>query len=402
MKLFADLHIHSHYSRATSKEMNLEGITKYAKIKGLGIVGTGDFTHPKWFEELKEKLKFNGDFYEYNNIFFVFQTEISNIYSHKGKLRKVHHVILAPDINTVEKLNSEFKKWGRVDYDGRPIFGKSSKELVKMVYSINEMCEVIPAHVWTPWFGVFGSKSGYDSLEECYEEEVKKIHAIETGLSSDPEMNWRISALDKYTLISNSDSHSPWPWRLGRECNLLDVNNYEELIKAIRTKKGLIMTIEVDPAYGKYHWDGHRNCNISMPPKESIKRNNVCPRCGRPLTIGVEHRVEELADRPEGYVPEGATPFKKLIPLSEIISIIRKKGIATKYVWEEYMKWIQKFNTELNLMIYADEEEIKRFDKKIGNIIIKLRENKIKVKPGYDGEYGTPILDTQTSIENFL
>lgn len=400
MRLFADLHLHSHYSRATSKEMNVLDLSKYAKYKGINLLGTGDFTHPKWLAELKEKLKPAGDgFYEYNGTYYVLQGEISNIYTHNGKGRKVHHVILAPDFETVDRINAELDKWGRRDYDGRPIFGKSSQELVRMVKGVNEKCEVISSHAWTPYFGVFGSMGGYNSLTECYGDETKHIHAIETGLSSDPEMNWRCSFLDKISLVSNSDSHSPWPWRMGREANVFDIKpSYNELINAIRTRKGFVMTIEVDPAYGKYHYDGHRLCNFSCSPQESKKLNNICPVCKTKMTIGVENRVEELADRPAGFKPDGAVPFKSLIPLAEIISAFTGKGVSTKGTWALYNSWIEKFGTEFNILLDVPEEELIKFNKEIGEAIIKVRKREIKIKPGYDGAYGVPIFNKHTPL----
>ncbi len=407
MKLFADLHLHSHYSRATSKEMNIVDLSRYAKLKGLDLLGTGDFQHPKYLEELKKNLKSNNDgFFEFNNTLFVLQTEVANIYQHNGKTRRIHHVILVPDFSTADKVQALFKKWGRIDYDGRPIFGVSSELLVNSLMSINPLIEVIPAHIWTPWFGLFGSKSGYDSISECYGSAINHIHALETGLSSDPEMNWRLSSLDKYTLLSNSDSHSPWPWRLGRECNLFDINpSYESLIKAIRSRKGLIKTIEVDPAYGKYHWDGHRDCGVSFNPMEAEKLGNICPVCGKPLTIGVEHRVEELADRPVGFKPDGVVPFIKLIPLTEIIAKFIGKGVNTKSVWSIYYSWINRFGSEFNLMLNAPKSEVLDFDDLIGEAIINVREQRVKIKPGFDGEYGVPIFkhkDSQQHLNSFF
>jgi len=395
MKLYADLHLHSHYSRATSNKMNVLDLSTYAKYKGINLLGTGDFQHPEYLKELKEKLKPTGNgFFERDGTYYVLQAEIANIYTHNGKGRKIHHVILVPDFVTADKLQANLLKWGRIDYDGRPIFGKSSQELVKMVMGLHPLCEVIPAHVWTPWFGLFGSNGGYDSIEECYGDQLEHIHALETGLSSDPEMNWRWSALDRFSLVSNSDSHSPWPWRMGRECNVFDIEpSYEALIKAIRTRKGFTSTIEVDPAYGKYHWDGHRNCNFSCSPNESLKLKRICPVCNRPLTIGVEYRVEELADREPGFRPEGAVPFKKLIPLAEIISHFLGKGINTKTVWKAYQSWIDRFGTEFNIMLDAPEQDVRDFDSKVGDAILKVRNQQVEIKPGYDGEYGIPIFN---------
>jgi len=247
---------------------------------------------------------------------------------------------------------------------------------------------------------MLGSKSGFDSIKECFEDQTKHIHALETGLSSDPPMNWRLSQLDKYNLVSNSDLHSFWPWRMGREANILDCNmTYDEIIKAFQTKQGFKGTIEVDPAYGKYHYDGHRNCNFCSSPKKTIELNNICPVCRKPLTIGVEYRVEELADRPEGYKPEGALPFYSLIPLSDIISIIIGKSVATQAAWKEYHKLVRDGRSELDVLMHTPIEELKKdVDEKIAEAIIKVREGKVRVKPGFDGEYGVPVFDN--SIEN--
>jgi len=378
--------------------MNVLDLSKYAKYKGLNLLGTGDFQHPKYLEELKAKLKRTDEgLYEHDGTLYVLQTEIANIYTHNGKGRKVHHIILVPDFDAADELQKEFLKWGRIDYDGRPIFGKTSQELVKTVMGVSPKCEVIPAHIWTPWFSLFGSNSGYNTIEDCYGEELKHIHALETGLSSDPSMNWRLSALDKFTLISNSDSHSPWPWRMGRECNVFNIKpSYDELIKAIRTRQGFEATIEVDPAYGKYHWDGHRACNFSCSPTESKKLNGICPVCKKKLTIGVEYRVEELADRSQDFKLKGAILYKNLIPLAEIIAKFLGKGVNTKTVWRAYQSWIDRFGTEFNIMLDAPENEILAFDKSVGKAIMKVRRQEVEIKPGFDGEYGVPIFNNQT------
>jgi len=268
MKISADLQIHSRYSRATSTALTLPNIEKWARIKGLNLLGTGDFTHPKWLAELKEYLQEDGAgiLTSKTGFKFVLQGEISNIFTQDGKGRRVHTLLLAKDFGTVQQINEKLLKKGRLDYDGRPIFGFTCIELVEMMRDISDDIEITPAHAWTPWYGIFGSMSGFDSVEECFKDQAKHIYSIETGLSSDPAMNWRLSKLDKYTLLSSSDAHSFWPWRLGRECNVLDIDlTYDNLIKAIRTRKGFVETIEVDPNYGKYHYDGHRNCNVSMP-----------------------------------------------------------------------------------------------------------------------------------------
>src|SRR3989338_2357073 len=304
MKIIADLHIHSRFSRATSKELNIKNLEKYAKIKGLNLLGTGDFTHPEWLKELKNELTEDetGILKTKTGFNFILQGEISLIYTQDGKGRRIHNVLLAKNLDVVEQINEALLKRGRLDYDGRPIFNLSCIEFTEMMKSIDKDIEIIPAHIWTPWFSLFGSMSGFDSVEECFKDQAKFIHALETGLSSDPAMNWRLSQLDNYTLISNSDSHSFWPWRIGRECNIFDIKlAYDAFIKSLKTKEGFIETIEVDPSYGKYHFDGHRLCKVCMSPKDAIKNKNICPKCGRKLTIGVLHRVEELADREEGF-----------------------------------------------------------------------------------------------------
>ncbi|MFH1323617.1 MAG: endonuclease Q family protein, partial [Nanoarchaeota archaeon] len=340
MKIIADLHIHSRFSRATSKDLTIENLEKYANIKGINLIGTGDFTHPKWIEDLKSNLKEDGTgiLKTKNNFPFILQTEISSIYTEYGKGRKVHNVILAPSFEVVDQITEFLLKKGRVDYDGRPIFKLPCDELVESMMKISKDIEVIPAHVWTPYFGLFGSMSGFDSVEEAFKDQAKNIHALETGLSSDPLMNWRLSQLDRFSLVSSSDLHSFWPWRIGREATLFDLKNitYQDIINALRTKQGLEGTIEVDPGYGKYHFDGHRNCKVCLAPKNSIKIKNICPKCGKPLTIGVLHRVEQLADREEGFKPEGAKNFYSLIPISELISTQIKSPVASKKTWEIY------------------------------------------------------------------
>ncbi len=395
MKLFSDLHLHSRFSRACSKDLTIGNIEHWARKKGLNLLGTGDFTHPEWIKELKRELKEEekGIYRSKTGFPFVLQAEISNIYTQDGKGRRVHNILLAPNFETVGQITDWLGKKGRLDYDGRPIFGFSCIELVENLKEISKDIEIIPAHAWTPWFSVFGSSSGFNSMEDCFKEKTKDIFALETGLSSDPEMNWRVSKLDRFTLISNSDSHSYWPWRMGRECNILDIElSYKNLIKAIRTGEGFSGTVEVDPNYGKYHLDGHRACNVCLEPKESLKLGNKCPKCKRELTIGVLHRVEELADRPLGYKPQAASckPFFRLIPLAEIISgYLGLEQVHSKKVFEVYDLLIGKFGNELNVILEVNESELKKvIDEKLAKIIIENRAGKIKVTPGYDGVYG--------------
>ena len=383
MEFVADFHIHSKYSRATSPLMDFTNLDRWAKIKGIKVLGTGDFTHPKWLESIKKELepaepglfKFTlhpsktaqtkvGAISELSSMGeelrssesptrFVLTSEISCIYSKGGKVRKIHIIVFAPSIDSVEKINLKLSQIGNLKADGRPILGLDAKELVKIVLDTDENCLVVPAHAWTPWFSVFGSKSGFNSLEECFGEYTKYIYAIETGLSSDPAMNWRLSQLDKINLISNSDAHS-LP-KIGREANVFDTElSYKGIADAIKRPKGcpdknkFLYTIEFFPEEGKYHYDGHRLCNLSLKPQESKKYNNICPRCGKPLVIGVLNRVEELADRPEGFLPKNAIPFKSLIPLNEVIAESIGVSLLSKEVSKYYNDLIKTQIREYN------------------------------------------------------
>lgn len=407
MKIFSDLHIHSRFSRATSKNLTIANLEKYVKIKGLDLLGTGDFTHPEWLKELKNELTEDetGILKTSTGFPFMLQSEISLIYSQGGKGRRIHNVILAKSFDVVEQINAELLKKGRLDYDGRPIFGISCPDFVSMLKSIDKDIEIIPAHIWTPWFSLFGSKSGFDSLEECYQDQTKHIHAIETGLSSDPPMNWRLSQLDKMSIVSFSDLHSYWPWRIGREATVFDCSlDYNSIINSLK-EKTVDMTIEVDPSYGKYHFDGHRACDVCISPKESLKNKKICPKCGKELTIGVLHRVEELADREEGYNMKGAAPFKSLIPLSEIISVINKTPVASVKTWNVYNSLIESFKNEFNVLLNVDREKLVGVvGGNIADAIIKNRNGEVYVKPGYDGIYGEPVfgdvsLETEEEVE---
>ncbi len=395
MKFVGDFHIHSKYSRAVSREMDFEHIDEWAKRKGIQVVGTGDFTHPAWFSEIKEKLEERepGLFSlkgRKNSTRFLLTAEISSIYSKGGRVRKIHNVVFAPDLKTIEKINTQLGWIGNLKSDGRPILGLDAKELLKTMLNISEDILVVPAHAWTPWFSIFGAKSGFDSIEECFEDLSKYIYAIETGLSSDPAMNWRLSALDKINLISNSDAHSPS--KLGREANIFDTDfSYAGIIEAIKggRQKGLVSTIEFFPEEGKYHFDGHRNCGIRFSPRETIEHNYICPKCGRRLTVGVMHRIEKLADRKEGAKPEGKPGFISLIPLEEIIAAAFQKGPSSKAVQEKYLELIEKGGNELRVLLKTPLDELKTFcDSRTLEGIRRVREKEVKVLPGYDGEYG--------------
>jgi len=395
MEIIADLHLHGRYSRATSKQLSIANLEKYARIKGVSLLGTGDFTHPEWIKELKSTLttEEEGIYKTKTGFPFLLTTEISLIYTQE-KGRKIHNVILAPSLEVVDQITDWLKSKGRIDYDGRPIFKIPCPEFVESLRAISTDIEIIPAHIWTPWFSLFGSMSGFDSVKECFQDQTKHIHALETGLSSDPAMNWRLSQLDPYLFVSFSDAHSFWPWRLGREATIFDCKlSYKDMLNAIRNKEQVKSTIEVNPSYGKYHVDGHRNCNVVMEPKESRKHNNICPKCKKPLTIGVLHRVEELADRPEGFTPKKYIPFESLIPLSDIISAMVNTAVATKKVWSEYYKLVTKERSELEILRTTSREELEKLtDQKIADAIIKIREGKLEIEPGYDGVYGIPKL----------
>lgn len=391
-KIIADLHVHSGYSRATSKDMNVATMALWAKKKGITLLGTGDFTHPVHFANLKAALKSAGNGLYTTSIvpvFFMLTAEISSIYSFKGKVRRIHNIIMSPSIEIAEKINSALKKRGNLSSDGRPILGTPAKDLLKIVLDISDDCLFVPAHAWTPWFSIFGSNSGFDSIEECFGEYSKYIYAIETGLSSDPEMNWRLSALDKITLISNSDAHSPG--KLGREANIFNCKmDYYEIIDAIKKKdkKRFLYTVEFFPEEGKYHYDGHRLCNILFSPEETKKHNNICPVCKKPLTVGVMNRVNEIADRKEGFIPDNAIPSKHMVPLEEIIAEAFNSKVNTVKVKREYEKLVA-LHTEFEILIDLSESGLHKIaDRKITEGILKVRAGDINIIPGYDGVYG--------------
>ena len=401
----ADLHLHSRFARATSKNINLTNLEKFAKIKGVNLLGTGDFQHPKWNKELKENLEQdeNGILWSKNKFPFVLSTELSFMYSQDSKRRAIHHIVLVPNFEIGDQIIENLSKKGRLDYDGRPIFGMSSIEIVELLKEISEDIEIIPAHCMTPFFGIFGSKSGFDSLKECFKEKVNKIYAIETGMSADPLMLWRFK--ERINLVSFSDAHSHHPWRLGREATVFDCDlKYKDIIKGIRTGEGLKMTIETNPEYGKYHWDGHRNCNVSFNPEETKKLNEICPVCKKKLTIGVEYRVNELAVNKYGHKPSNTKDFVRLIPLHELISAAYGINlIESKQVSDVYDKLINKFGNEFDVLLKAGKEElIKIVHEKLADIIINVREGKIKIDPGYDGVYGRIKVDKiQKSLAEF-
>ena len=401
MLYYTDLHIHSKYSRATSKSCNLEELAVWAKKKGLSLISTGDFTHPAWFAEINDKLipSDNGTFRlkpeiekqifkGQEPVKFILTVEISTIYKKWDKTRKVHHVVFVPNLETAQNFRQKLDAIGNIKSDGRPILGLDSRDLLETVLESGDNAYIIPAHIWTPWFSVLGSKSGFDSIEDCYGDLAEHIFAVETGLSSDPEMNRHVSKLDKFRLVSNSDAHSPS--KLAREATVFNKEpDYYSIMHALKTGGGYEGTVEFFPEEGKYHQDGHRKCNICLTPEQTKKLNGICPVCGKPLTIGVSYRVHELSDR-KGAVTPPATAGKvySLVPLAEILSEVYQSGAASKKVTLEYEKLINKFGSELSILQNIPIDEITKTSTLLGEGISRLRQGKVIKQAGYDGEYG--------------
>ena len=405
MKMIADLHIHSRFSMATSKEGTPENLDFWARKKGISLIGTGDFTHPVWREELKERLVSEGNgLYRLRDEYvkeesrkfpgegtrFVVSGEISSIYKKNGKTRKVHNVILLPSLEAADAMAQRLEKIGNIHSDGRPILGLDSHDLLEMMLDVCPEGILIPAHIWTPHFSVLGAKSGFDSVEECFEELAPYIHALETGLSSDPAMNWRISKLDRYQLVSNSDAHSPS--KLGREANLLDIDcSYEGLYRAIQTGEGLEGTVEFFPEEGKYHFDGHRKCGVSLSPVEAERLGGICPVCGKKLTMGVDHRILQLSDRDESSaaMPESGRPYESLMPLPEVISACVGFSTASKKVQGQYEALLERLGAEFTILREVPPEDIRKAGGEVlAEGIRRLRAGEVVRKPGSDGEYG--------------
>ncbi len=422
MRFLADFHVHSKFSRATAKNLDLEHLYIAAQQKGITVVGTGDFTHPAWFSEIKEKLvpaeqglfrlkdeiahvcdnavpaSCRGD------VRFILVSEISNIYKKNGKTRKNHNLVFAPDIDSATRFNTKLDAIGNITSDGRPILGLDARDLLEVLLESSDQAFLIPAHIWTPWFSLLGSKSGFDSIEECFEDLSHHIFALETGLSSDPAMNRRVSGLDGFTLVSNSDAHSPS--KLGREANLFDVKlDYRAIKSAMETgnPEQFLGTFEFYPEEGKYHLDGHRKCDIRMWPKDSIEHGGICPVCGKPLTLGVLYRVEELADRGESAVPERIHPFYSIIPLEEILSEIFKVGPKSKKVQRGFQSVLEKLGPEFSILHSLSIEAIDKAGiPLLGEAVKRVREKNIQIYPGYDGEFGKIEIFTREEIDTLL
>jgi uncharacterized protein (TIGR00375 family) len=422
MKVIADLHLHSKYSRAVSRQMVIGEMARWGKVKGIDLLGTGDFTHPLWMAELKSCLEETGEgVYGVKDSFltaeeraavafgegfpsFMLSVEISSIYTQGGKPRRIHNVVLAPSFETAEKINAELKRRGaNLMSDGRPIVGLTSAEICELVFLVDKNALVFGAHVWTPWFSLYGSKSGFDSLEECYGNFSERIYAVETGLSSDPAMNWRIKDLDSRAILSFSDAHSPA--KLGREATVFEVEKlgYEEVRRAIVDKK-IAYTIEFYPEEGKYHYTGHRNCKVRQSPKETAGAGTICPVCGGQLTVGVMHRVQELADREvevkrerlkgeefEGIIDkeEKRIPYVMLVQLEEILAEAMKSNRTSLNVLNEYKKLTKTLGAEFKILLQIKPEEIARVSgERVAEGIQKVRKGEILIEPGYDGVFG--------------
>jgi DNA helicase II / ATP-dependent DNA helicase PcrA len=408
MQLVADLHIHSHYSRATSKDLTFEHLARWAQLKGVQVVGTGDIAHPGWLAEMRAKLEpAEPGLYRLKDelaaavqaqtppachapVRFLLAGEISNIYKKAGATRKVHHVVFAPDLDAVERLQARLERIGNIRSDGRPILGLPSRDLLEIALETDPRCHLIPAHIWTPWFALLGSKSGYDSVAQCFEDLTPHIFALETGLSSDPPMNWRVSALDGYTLVSNSDAHSPQ--KLAREATLFDCElAYDAIFDALRSGdparfKG---TLEFFPEEGKYHLDGHRACGVCWEPPETLAHGGLCSVCGKPVTVGVMHRVELLADRPAGGQPARVHPFHSLVPLPEVLGQVYGVGAGSKQVTHEYEKLLARLGPELRILLETPLDEIRQAGgERLAEGIERMRRGEVDAQGGYDGEYG--------------
>ena len=411
MKFIADLHIHSHLSRACSRDLRPERLQRWCQLKGIGVLGTGDFTHPEWSSELREKLveeepglfRLKEDFADVEGrdlppscrapVRFLLSAEISCIYKKNGRVRKAHHLIYAPSFEVADRISSSIGRIGNLKSDGRPILGLDSKDLLSLVLEASEEAVLIPAHAWTPHFSVFGSESGFDSLEECFEDLAGRVFAIETGLSSDPPMNWRLSALDKVALISNSDAHSPE--KLAREANRFDSElSYEGIFGPLRRRdhRRFLGTLEFFPEEGKYHVDGHRACKTRLTPRQTLRAKGLCPVCGKAVTVGVLHRVEKLADRDEGFKPPDAPAYENLVPLKEVLSQVLQVGPGSVRVDRAYMELLSRFGNELFILRELPLDGLRAEQPLLALALDRMRKGDVKVQAGYDGEYGVVTL----------
>jgi len=421
MKIVADVHLHSHFSRATSKNLNLENLYKWAQLKGVTVVGTGDITHPGWLKEMKAKLEpaedglfkikneiasqLDSEIYKScrNRVRFMLAGEISNIYKRHDKVRKIHNVVFMPSFDALERFQARLEQIGNIRSDGRPILGLDSRDLLEIVLETDSLGYFIPAHIWTPWFAMFGSMSGFDAVEECFGDLTDHIFALETGLSSDPAMNSRLSMLDKYALVSNSDAHSPQ--KLAREANIFETElSYISIFNALKNRESgeFKGTVEFFPEEGKYHFDGHRKCGIRWDPKETLANDGMCPICGRKVTVGVMHRVETLADRENELPKEQRQSYKSLVPLPELLAEIYAVGVNSKRVNESLQYLLSKLGSELSILQDIPLDEIKSVGgEMVSEGIRRMRIGEINVKAGYDGEFGTIKLFEENERDEF-
>jgi DNA helicase-2/ATP-dependent DNA helicase PcrA len=418
MRIITDFHLHSAYSRACSKDLTLPNIAKACERKGIGFIGTSDFTHPAWRKQIGQQLEESGQgtfklTEDRSTTRFLLSTELSCIYKRGGKVRRVHHLVLMPDLASVDRFTASLEARGcNLKADGRPILGIDSEELLKLALDASERSLFIPAHAWTPWFAIFGSQSGFDALQECFGDMTKHIHAIETGLSSDPMMNRKLSALDSIFLVSNSDAHSLD--KLGREANVFEMAepSYDELYRIMTQHDAsrFIETIEFFPEEGKYHVDGHRACGFWCLPPETKRRKGICPKCGKPLTIGVLHRVDDLADRHDEIFPQPAAtgaearvPYRSIVPLAELIGSVMDVGAASKKVGKEIERLIADGRTEFSVLLDEPASELSRVSSpEIVEAILAMRRGEVDLMPGYDGEYGTIHVKTKRAEQGTI
>jgi uncharacterized protein (TIGR00375 family) len=407
MKIFADLHLHSKYARGCSKNLDLENLAYYAKLKGLKLLITGDFTHPLWFKEISKKLEEAGDgVYKLKNnseIYFLLGGEISSIFSRKGIVKRIHYLVILPKFELAEKLNKKLSLYSNLSSDGRPILGLDVIDFMKILFDIYEEAIFIPAHIWTPWFSLYGSMSGFDSIYEAFGDYGKYVTAVETGLSSSPQMNWRIPELDNISIVSFSDSHSFYPHRLGREATLFELENisYKNIYKAMKNpdeKNKILMTIEFFPEEGKYHYDGHRLCQIRFSPEESKENNFLCPKCKKNVTIGVMSRIEYLAKRDKNFFDNNRPPFIMTPPLTEILSQIYKTQPTSKKILNKYIDLINKFGYELDILTGNYNKEKLQEEPLLFQALDKISKKDIILEPGYDGEYGKVIIKIDNNL----
>lgn len=397
--MFVDLHIHSRFSRACSPDITLANLEKYARLKGLDVLATGDITHPEWVKELRTLEERDGLLVSTTGFRFLLAGEVSNVYQQDQRTRKIHNIILVRSFEVLEAMNKELSRRADLSSDGRPTLGMSCPDLVDLLKSTDKRIEVIPAHIWTPWFSLFGSVNGFDSIDGCFQDTKKHLFALETGLSADPAMCSLLSSLDDYSIVSFSDSHSYWPFRMGREATELECEpSFDSIIDSLRKRK-VKRTIEFFPEEGKYHYDGHRKCGISLHPRKALQNKNLCPKCGRRLTLGVLHRVLELADREE---PKAPHDFVRLVPLQETIASVLGAGVHSKAVWESYDKIVSHFGSELSAVLGSEDSEIISVaGQKVGKAMVAMRNGKVQITPGYDGEYGKVSFQSQRDLTSF-